>query len=130
MSILALRRPPAVRWILGALLAFGALNAFAGGYYGLSGARGVPLSWLEGSIFADYSIPSLVLFVIVGGSLLAAATAVLARLALARFLAVTAGLVLVTWIAAQLFIIGYVSWMQPVTLLAGLVVLLLAELLP
>jgi hypothetical protein len=38
--------PRALRLALGLLLAFGALNAFAGGYYGLSGARGVPTEWL------------------------------------------------------------------------------------
>ena len=37
------------RYLLGALLAFGALNAFADGYYGLSGVPGVPLDWLAGA---------------------------------------------------------------------------------
>ena len=44
-----------IRYLLGALLTFGAINAFAGGYYGLSGAKGVPLEWLEGSPFSDIS---------------------------------------------------------------------------
>ncbi|MEJ2009734.1 MAG: hypothetical protein P8Z30_16535 [Acidobacteriota bacterium] len=71
---------PAVRFALGSLLAFGALNAFAGGYYGLAGARGVPTEWLAGSPFRDYWIPSLILFIIVGGSFLVAAVAVFAGL--------------------------------------------------
>ena len=50
-----------------------ALNAFAGGYYGLSGADGVPREWLAGSPFSDYVVPSLVLFVVVGGALALAA---------------------------------------------------------
>jgi hypothetical protein len=62
----------AFRYVLGSLLAFGALNAFAGGYYGMSGAEDVPKEWLEGSPFDDYFIPGLVLFVVVGGSSLAA----------------------------------------------------------
>ncbi len=33
--------PLAIRYLLGSLLAFGALNAIGGGYYGLSGAAGV-----------------------------------------------------------------------------------------
>ena len=33
------------RNLLGALVAFGAINAFAGGWYGLSGAPGVPLEF-------------------------------------------------------------------------------------
>jgi hypothetical protein len=61
----------------GCLLAFGALNAFGGGWYGLSGARGVPTEWLRGSPFRDYSVPSLLLLVVVGGSFLIAAIAAL-----------------------------------------------------
>jgi hypothetical protein len=130
LRLRALRKPPVIRWLLGALLGFGALNAFGGGYYGLAGAKGVPLSWLEGSVFADYSIPSLILFVAVGGSLLTAAIAVFARFPRARLLAVAAAVVLLVWIAVQLFIIGYVSWMQPTTLVAGFTILLLAGMLP
>jgi len=47
------------RHVLGALLAFGAINAVAGGYYGLSGASGVPLEWLAGSPFRDYLVLTL-----------------------------------------------------------------------
>ena len=34
------------------------------------------------------------------------------------------------WLVAQLAIIGYVSWMQPTTAIAGVLVLLLGSLLP
>ena len=57
-----------IRYTLGVLLAFGALNAFGGGYYGMQGAEGVPLEWLEGSPFKDYFLPGLILFAVVGGS--------------------------------------------------------------
>ena len=43
------------RNVLGGVLAFSALNAIAGGYYGLSGAEGVPKQWLEGSPFTTIS---------------------------------------------------------------------------
>lgn len=66
-----------IRYVLGGLLAFGALNAFGGGYYGLSGAKGVPTEWLEGSPFSDYTFPSVILLAVVGGSFLVAAVAVL-----------------------------------------------------
>jgi hypothetical protein len=118
--------PSAIRLALGGLLTFGALNAFAGGYYGLSGARGVPTEWLAGSPFKDYFIPSLVLFFVVGGSLSIAAIAVFARLRRARFIAFAAGVVLLVWIGAQGSIIGYVSWMQPTTAAGGLLLLILA----
>ena len=80
----------AVRYALGGLLAFGALNAFAGGYYGLSGAKGVPVEWLQGSPFNDYSVPSLILFIVVGGSFLIAAITVFARARIARASALAA----------------------------------------
>ena len=120
----------AIRYLLGGLLAFGALNAFGGGYYGLSGAEGVPTEWLQGSPFVDYTIPSLILFVVVGGSLLVASVAVFARLRIARLTAFSAGLIVLGWIVTQFAIIGYVSWMQPTTVIAGVVILTFAWLLP
>src|SRR4051812_6147821 len=113
--------------MLGALLAFGALNAFAGGWFGLTGARGVPLEWLGGSPFRHYFIPSLILFVIVGGTLACAALTVLARWRYARPSALAAGIVLLVWIGTQLTIIGYVSWMQPATVIGGVFILLLSR---
>lgn len=70
------------------------------------------------------------LLVVVGGSFLWAAIAVFAALRIARVAAFTAGLVVLGWLAAQLAIIGYVSWMQPTTAFAGVLVLVLASLLP
>ena len=120
----------AVRCLLGGLLAFGALNAFAGGYYGLSGAEGVPVEWLQGSPFSDYTVPSLVLLIMVGGSLLVATAAVFARSRVARACALLAGAIVLIWIAVQVTIIGYVSWMQPATVIGGVLILLLAWALP
>ena len=122
--------PTAIRYSLGGLLSFGAMNAFGGGYYGLSGASGVPTEWLEGSPFPDYFFPSLILLVVVGGSFLLAAIAVFAGLRIARVAAVAAGLVVLGWLVAQVAIIGYVSWMQPTTAIAGVVVLVLGSRLP
>jgi CubicO group peptidase (beta-lactamase class C family) len=118
------------RALLGALLTLGAINAFGGGYYGLTGASGVPVEWLAGSPFSDYSIPSLILFVVVGGAFSFAAVAVFRRSPLARISAFIAGIVVLVWIAVQLAIIGYVSWMQPAIAVSGVLVLLLAWLLP
>jgi hypothetical protein len=119
-----------IRYVLGSLLAFVALNAFFGGYYGMSGAKGVPTEWLAGSPFRDYFIPGLILFVVVGGSFLIGAIAVFARFRIARLAAFSAGVIVFGWLAIQIAIIGYVSWMQPATTIAGLFVLILAWLLP
>lgn len=54
-----------LRILLGILLAIVALNVFGGGYYGMAGAKDIPLEWLNGSSFKSYFFPSLFLFAIV-----------------------------------------------------------------
>ena len=124
------RTATSIRYALGLLLAFGALNAFGGGYYALSGAPGVPVEWLANSPFEDYVIPGVILFVVVGGTLGFAALAVLAGFRIARRSAFIAGTIVLGWIIVQVAIIGYVSWMQPATFIGGLAVLVLAWQLP
>ena len=119
-----------IRYLLGTLLAFGALNAFGGGSYGLAGAKDIPTEWLKGSPFNSYFVPSLILLVIVGGSFLAAAIAVFARLRFDRPLALATAAVVFGWIAVEVAIIGYVSWMQPATVAVGVLVLVLGWFLP
>jgi hypothetical protein len=119
-----------IRFSLGFLLAFAALNAFGGGYYGMAGAEGVPLEWLEGSLFHNYFIPGLILFVVVGGAFLFASVGVFARFRFARKISFLAVVVVFGWLAVQLSIIGYVSWMQPVTALTAVVILILTWFLP
>jgi hypothetical protein len=114
--------------LLGGLL-FIALNAFASGCYAMAGAAG-PDQWLAGSPFTDYRVPGLILFVVVGGAFLIACVTVLGRDPRARPVAYAAAAVVLAWLAAQIAIIGYVSWMQPVTAAAALAVLALAQRLP
>jgi hypothetical protein len=115
-----------IRYLMGGLLAFAALNAFGGGYYGMTGAEGVPLEWLEGSPFRNYFIPGIILFFIVGGCFLFAAIAAFANMAIARKAAMFSVVVVFTWLIVQVAIIGYVSWMQPATAGLSLVILGLA----
>jgi protein-S-isoprenylcysteine O-methyltransferase Ste14 len=119
-----------VRISLGVLLAFLALNAFGGGYYGMSGAEGVPPELLEGSPFENYLIPSLILFSVVGGMSLTASVVVFIRSPFAKTLANMLVLILFVWLMTQIAIIGYVSWMQPATAAAGLIILVLTAMLP
>ena len=107
----------------GILLLIVALNAFGGGYYGLSGAPGVPVEWLKGSPFTSYFIPSLFLFIVVGGISLFAAVAVFKNYSFAGVSALSSSIIILAWISIQLLIIGYVSWMQPATALAGIIIL-------
>ena len=116
-----------IRYALGSLLAVVALNALAGGYYGLAGAENVPLEWLEGSPFPDYFIPSLFLFVGIGGTCLIAAIFVFRRMHVARTLSFFCGALILTWILIQVMIIGPISWLQPATAMAAIIILLLTR---
>jgi hypothetical protein len=119
-----------IRIALGTLLGFLALNAFGGGIYGILGAEGVPTEMLRGSPFASYLIPSIILCVVVGGSMLAASVLVFRRWRHAQWaVALSMGIVFV-WLAVQVKIIGYTSWLQPAVAIAAIVVLLLNRFLP
>lgn len=118
------------RNVLGVLLLLVTINAFAGGFYGMAGAKGVPAEWLKGSLFHNYFIPSLILFICVGGSALAAAIAVFRRHRLARKATFICGIIILLWLLVQVAIIGYVSWMQPTTAVAATLILLLTWQLP
>lgn len=117
------------RYSLGALLLLIALNAFAGGYYGMAGAKNVPLEWLNGSPFHNYFIPSLILFIGVGGSALIAAIAILKKHWLAHKAAFLCGVIVLAWITGQISIIGYVSWLQPTIAIAGFLIIFLTALI-
>lgn len=119
-----------LRYTLSFLLALVALNAFAGGYYAMSGAVDVPTEWLIGSPFHDYFLPGLILFIVVGGVFLVAAILVFVRLRIARVATFGAVAIVFIWLGAQVAIIGYVSWMQPTTAIIALVILLIGTQLP
>lgn len=121
---------PIVRYLLGTLLAFGTANAIGGGCYGIAGAEGVPTDWLDGSPFKDYLVPSLILLTVVGGTLLFATIAVLARLHTAHLAAFSAGATVAGWLTVQVAIIGHVSWLQPATGIGALLIFVLTWLLP
>lgn len=114
-----------IRFTLGTLLAFLALNAFGGGFYGMSGAAGVPLELLDGSPFTSYFIPGLFLFVVVGGSALFASIAVFANSRFAPMASFANVLIVFSWLTVQVIIIGYLSWLQPATASISFVILIL-----
>ena len=101
-------------------------NAFGGGIYGFFGAPGVDPAWLDGSPFSSYFIPSLFLFIVIGGGLALATGAWVRRSRLAPRLSLLMGVLLMGWIAAQLAMIGSVSWLQPAIFVAGVAITALA----
>lgn len=67
-----------VRSVLIVVEAFVALGAIAGGIALLTGvfAQGIPVAWLQGTPFNDYTIPGLLLAIVIGGGMLLAAATV------------------------------------------------------
>lgn len=61
----------------------------------------------------------------VGGVCLVVAILVLKRHRFARQAGYVAGSLLLAWIAVQVGIIGYVSWMQPAVAISGILIILL-----
>lgn len=119
-----------LRASLCALTAIMAVFAFGGGFYGLlTGAPVVPREWLLGTPFQGYRIPSLILFFVVGGSSALAAYANL-KWAFAKRFTLAAALIQLGWIAVQVMMIGFVSWLQPAVALWALITLALAARLP
>jgi hypothetical protein len=97
-----------VAMVLELLLGVGAVG---GGIALMAGPRGeilpLPLSALDGSPFADYFAPGMILFVILGLGSLGAALVAWKRRSLAPLLAVGAGCALLIWIVVEIAIIGY-----------------------
>jgi hypothetical protein len=115
------------RFLLGILLLIVAINAFGGGIYGMVGAKDIPVEWLEGGPFSSFFIPSMFLFVVIGGACLFTAIMVFRQRRIARKASFLCGLLILAWIIVQVSIIGYVSWLQPAIAISGVLILLLAK---
>jgi hypothetical protein len=105
--------PVRSRRLIAAIDAIVGINALGGMAYALGGARAVPTEWLKRSPFSSYRIPGLYLGAVVGGSCLLAAWAAARDDRRARPAALASSGLMLSWIAAQLQIIGYRSPLQP-----------------
>ena len=117
---------------------FAALSAFAGALGLVIGYMIIPLSELRTTPFTDFTIPALLLGLVVGGSALAAALIALfgpRRIALfepLRFdalMSAIAGCVMVGWMTIEIAMIGLDTWVQALYLVVGLLMIGLAGLL-
>lgn len=121
------RQPAGRRRSLIALHGVMSVNAFAGAWYALGGAPGVPTEWLHRSPFRDYAIPGTILGSAVAGTQLAAAVALMRGTRGAGAVSLAASGVLLAWIVTQLAMIGYVSPLQPIVLAWALATMMLAR---
>ena len=108
---------------------FNLLSALAG-MVGLTmgGGLGIPLEWIEGSIFTSYFWPGIILGVVVGGIQVLALIAQYGRFALAWGLHAAAGLVMMIWIFVELAIMLVWSPLHGIYFTTGLIQIVFAVL--
>jgi hypothetical protein len=116
-------KPKVVRSVLTILLAAVAVFAIAEGILVLTGVR-TPAVHYQGTLFADATIPMLLLAIVVGGSSLLAAATAFVRHAWCVFLAAAAGLIVIAWELTQIVV---VQWFSSIFVYIGLAVIALAE---
>jgi hypothetical protein len=113
-----------IRIAITLLAGFVALTAIGGGVAILTGVDPFPLAWLEGTPFRSYTVPALLLAVVVGGSALLAAVAALGKGPNAAVLATAAGLLLAGYITVEILILKQTppgpTWIEMVYFAVGL----------
>lgn len=120
----------AISILLGMLQLFIALSAIPPGIMLVvqpnGSSLGFTLELLEGSPFQSYLLPGLFLFGVIGlGNLFAAIFTFQMKL-LAPTLGVGLGIILLGWIFVQVYITGWISFLQPLYLGVGAIELLVA----
>jgi hypothetical protein len=107
-----------------------AVSAIVGAVGLVVGFMNIPVSVLDGTPFADFTVPALLLGFVVGGSALAAAA--ITAFTPARYGALAsaaAGCITVGWIVIEVALVGLGSPLQVIYLLVGLLMIGLAALL-
>ena len=99
-----------LRIALALLTGFIALTAIGGGIallVGLEDSR-FPLDWLRGTPFPDYTIPALILVVVVGGSALVACVSLIWVLRFRLVASLLAGIIMMGYIVVEYLILQQV----------------------
>ena len=115
-----------LRLAISVLAAFIALSAIGGGIAMLVGAMQFPLEWLRNTPFRDYTIPALVLAMVVGGSALLAAVTIFTGREVGVLTSLVAGLIMAGYEVVEVVTIKQVYWLQGVYFGLGLVIFGLA----
>jgi hypothetical protein len=109
---------------------FEGVSAVAGAIGLVVGFMNIPSSVLDGTPFTDFTVPALLLGVVVGGSaLVAAAITAIGPRRYGAPVSAAAGCVTVGWLAVEIAMIGLGSWLQVFYLSVGLLMIGLAGLL-
>ena len=97
----------AIRIILAVIEAIIGLGAIAGGIAILTGAfdQWFSLEWLQGTPFSDYTIPGLVLLIVIGGGMLLAAITIFIQQEWAVLYSAAMGLIMIGFEVFEVIII-------------------------
>src|SRR5437762_11972532 len=97
----------AIRIPLIVIEAFIGLGAIGGGIAILTGAfdQWLPLAWLQGTPFSDYTIPGLMLAIVVGGGMLLAAATVFIQREVTVLLSAAMGLIMIGFEVVEVAIV-------------------------
>ena len=109
-----------------ALEALVSLSAVVGGVAIVAGAIQFPLEWLQGTPFSDYTIPGLVLAIVVGGSSLVAAATILTGRGVGVLASALAGLIMAGYEVVEVAMIDHLNWLQVLYFVLGLLIFALA----
>jgi len=101
---------------------FNAASALGGGISLVTGTLPVPKGLLRNTPFDSFVIPGLFLGVVIGGSALVGAIALLVHAKRSRLVSAAAGVIMVGWIIGETMLIQGFSWLQGLYLLTGLLV--------
>ena len=96
------------RITIGIIAGFIALTAIGGGIAILTGVDPFPPEWLAGTPFPDYTIPALLLSVVVGGSALVAAITIFMRGNKGILATMIAGAIMMGYIIVEVLILKQV----------------------
>lgn len=118
------KRKPAIIVSLITLVIFQGLSGLAGGFGLINDPSGeslkIPIKWLDGSPFADYLIPGIILFVILGIFPLIISFGLWKRRNWGWLGSIALGAALIIWIIVEIIVIGWQTE-PPLQLIYGVV---------
>lgn len=114
------------RWSLIALEVLIAANAIYGGLGLIGSGLGMPQEWLADTPFDSWVLPGVALLIVIAVPMTIAAGAEITRATWAYRMSVTAGVLQIGWIVAQVLVLRRYFFLQPVLFVLGSLVILLA----
>lgn len=105
------------------LLFIGLISVISGIYMIPTNGMGMPLSWLEGTVFDSYLIPGLILAIVIGGISFSAGILLLLKKIGAIELTISSGFALLIWIFTELYLLKNSHWLHTAMFVIGIVIL-------